>query len=594
MTLRDQGLPNSQISKVLNAHGSGIDESITPQQVHDQLRIERKKNVGLECIQVVKYFQNKQTSDPTFFFTFDGEETLECIFWADGRSIASYLEFEDAVSFDVTYRTNKFALPFAPFTGVNHHRQSTLFGCALLSDETEDSFVWLFEQWLKCMCNKAPTVIITDQDHAIGNAINKVFPRTRHRYCSWHVDKHVMERLNLMHSSNQDFHVDYRAWFYSRSIQESETRWEELKDQYGLAENKWLMNMYDKRKYWVPAYFMDTFTAGSTSTQRSESINAFFDGYVNATTPLNDFVKQYDNALTARRKAEKDEDFRTLNSKPVYVSDLAIEIQAGESYTRKIFSIFQNEFTSSISYFKEKVSKNGDVVEYMIGKSTSPKQSWRTVVYDASGSHGGTLNCSCAKFETEGILCRHIICLMRSKKFTAIPQKYILKRWTIAARYKSEYVKSVARAKEVTPIMEFSFRQKMNSLCELASSSIENYNRYYAWIDTELKQEMEKDEAEPLYTQVEPNVPCTQAEPNVMTNSEHIQALGDPIGPVRVKGRPRQLTRFKSPKEIAMKSKEKQKRKCGECGEPNHYRSTCPTLICVESGKKFSGASKDK
>ena len=36
-------------------------------------------------------------------------------------------------------------MPFAPFTGVNHHLQSIQFGCALLQDGTKVTFLWLFE-----------------------------------------------------------------------------------------------------------------------------------------------------------------------------------------------------------------------------------------------------------------------------------------------------------------------------------------------------------------------------------------------------------------------------------------------------------------
>ncbi|XP_020261774.1 protein FAR1-RELATED SEQUENCE 5-like [Asparagus officinalis] len=73
--------------------------------------------------------------------TKDTTGTMRGVFWADGRAWASFLKFHDIVVFDVTYRTNKLALPFAPFTGVNHHWQLTLFGCALLADEEEDTFV---------------------------------------------------------------------------------------------------------------------------------------------------------------------------------------------------------------------------------------------------------------------------------------------------------------------------------------------------------------------------------------------------------------------------------------------------------------------
>jgi MULE transposase domain len=72
-------------------------------------------------------------------------------------------------------------MPFGLFVGGNNHFQTIIFGCALLQDETEESFVWLFETWLDAMYGKSPVSIITDQDTAIANAIKRVFPTTTHR-----------------------------------------------------------------------------------------------------------------------------------------------------------------------------------------------------------------------------------------------------------------------------------------------------------------------------------------------------------------------------------------------------------------------------
>ena len=80
----------------------------------------------------------------------------------DARSRLTYQYFGDVVTFDTTYKTNKYSMPFAPFTGLNHHYQSILFGCALLQDEYEASFIWLFETWLEAMNGKMPVSIITD------------------------------------------------------------------------------------------------------------------------------------------------------------------------------------------------------------------------------------------------------------------------------------------------------------------------------------------------------------------------------------------------------------------------------------------------
>jgi hypothetical protein len=52
-------------------------------------------------------------------------------------------------------------MPLGVFVGVNHHPQSTVFACALIRDESVESFVWIFETFLKCMKEKHPTIILT-------------------------------------------------------------------------------------------------------------------------------------------------------------------------------------------------------------------------------------------------------------------------------------------------------------------------------------------------------------------------------------------------------------------------------------------------
>lgn len=91
-----------------------------------------------------------------------------------------YKEFGDIVTFDTTYLTNKYDIPFIPFVGVNHHGQLILFGCSLVSNKDTNTFVWLFRIWL-CMHGQALNGIITDQYWSMQNAIEVVFPNTRHR-----------------------------------------------------------------------------------------------------------------------------------------------------------------------------------------------------------------------------------------------------------------------------------------------------------------------------------------------------------------------------------------------------------------------------
>ena len=71
----------------------------------------------------------------------DDEFHVRNIFWADVRSRATYGAFGDVVSFDSTCLTNKYAMPFATFVGVDHFGQSILLGCGFLSVKDTKLFV---------------------------------------------------------------------------------------------------------------------------------------------------------------------------------------------------------------------------------------------------------------------------------------------------------------------------------------------------------------------------------------------------------------------------------------------------------------------
>ena len=77
----------------------------------------------------------------------------------------------------------------------------------------------------------------------------------------------------------------------------------------------------------------DCFWAGMSTTQRSESMNSFFDKYVNSKTSLKQFVDQYENALADKVRKENDADYTCYNSWIPTVSQYNIEKQVQEVYT---------------------------------------------------------------------------------------------------------------------------------------------------------------------------------------------------------------------------------------------------------------------
>ncbi|KAK3024148.1 hypothetical protein RJ639_042832 [Escallonia herrerae] len=64
-TLNQKGLKPTQITRVVNAMKPGEEANITVKQCSSIISSERKNNVGLECYEIIKHFQEKAVSNVT-------------------------------------------------------------------------------------------------------------------------------------------------------------------------------------------------------------------------------------------------------------------------------------------------------------------------------------------------------------------------------------------------------------------------------------------------------------------------------------------------------------------------------------------------
>lgn len=83
---------------------------------------------------------------------------------------------------------------FIPFTGIDNHHRNITFGAALLASVTTESYRWLLKVFKKSM-DSEPRVVVTDQDAAMKNAIQRVFTNLRHRLCMWHTMRKLAEKV---------------------------------------------------------------------------------------------------------------------------------------------------------------------------------------------------------------------------------------------------------------------------------------------------------------------------------------------------------------------------------------------------------------
>ncbi|KAL0390031.1 UNVERIFIED_CONTAM: protein FAR1-RELATED SEQUENCE 5 [Sesamum calycinum] len=408
-TLQAAGMGPRRIMSVLIKEYGGISKvGFTEVDCRNYMRNNRQRSMEGDIQLLLDYLKQKQAENPSFFYAVQGDEDQYTgnVFWADPKARTDYSYFGDTVTFDTTYRSNRYRLPFVPFTGLNHHGQPVLFGCAFLINESEASFVWLFKTWLAAMSGRSPVSITTEHDTVIRSAIMQVFPNTRHRFCKWHIFKQCQEKLSHVLLKHPHFEAAFHKCVnLSESTEEFESCWHSLAEKYDLRDHKWLQAIYADRRQWVPVYLHDTFFAEMSITQRSDSMNSYFDGYVNASTNLNQFFKLYEKALESRHEKEVKADFDTMNTSAVLKTPSPMEKQASDFYTRKIFMRFQEELVSTLTFMASKVEDDGEVTIYRV-----------------------------AKFGKTTKLTIHVLAVFRVTNVLTLPSHYILKRWTRNAK----------------------------------------------------------------------------------------------------------------------------------------------------------------
>ncbi|KDP47039.1 hypothetical protein JCGZ_10766 [Jatropha curcas] len=374
-----------------------------------------------------------QAENPAFFYAIqsDTDHSGGNIFWADANSKINYSYFGDAVVFDTAYRINRYRVPFAAFTGLNHHGQPVLFGCALILNESESSFIWLFQTWLHAMSGQHPVSITTDPDRLIQVAVAQVLPETRHRYSKQVIFGETRDKMAHIYQSHPTFEIEFKKCINeTETIDEFESSWQSLIQRYYVMDNEWLQSMYNARHQWVPVYMRNTFFGEFSESEASRDLNSFFDGYVNALTTIQTVIKQYEKAIQSWHEKELKADYDTTNTMPVLKTPSPMEKQAANLYTRKIFMKFQEELVETLANPATKIDDSGSITTYRVAKFGEEHKA-HTVSFN---SFEMKASCSCQMFEYTGIICRHVLAVFRAKNVLTLPPQYVLKRWTRNAK----------------------------------------------------------------------------------------------------------------------------------------------------------------
>jgi len=412
-----------------NASGGFHKLGFVKKDLYNQVE-RQKKLLSSDASVAVNYLSNLCKKDTTMFVrhNVDMDKRLERLFWCDGESRLNYEVFGDVLAFDATYRKNKYNCPVVIFSGANHLNQTIVFGSGLVTNETEDTYVWLLDQFLTAMKGKAPVSIITDGDLAMKNAIKKVFPNAHHRLCAWHLLRNASENVGI-----PEF-MSYlrRCMLGDIEVDKFEKLWSQMVRKFGLEHNNWIKELYDRKQMWSTAHIRGFFFAGIRTTSRCEALHSHLAQYVHSRIDLCDFVQQFHRCLTYFQNKEIECDFQSTYGEPVVETSLrSIEKFAASYYTKEVFNLFRTVLNKSMLLRVTESQEMSSGCIYKVTKYRCNGNEW-FVTHCEYPDH--IFKCSCLRMESVGLPCDHIVCVMLYMDFEEILKSLVLARWTKFAR----------------------------------------------------------------------------------------------------------------------------------------------------------------
>jgi len=282
------------------------------------------------------------------------------------------------------------------------------------------------------------------------------------RWCVWHIMKKILEKLQG-YAAYKDIKRDLKEVVYeSQSIDEFVLEWEKFICKFGLGDNDWLHSLYEDRHRWVPCFVKRYFWAGMSTTQRSEGMNSFFDGYINSQTTLQEFVNLYGNALQQKAKKEYEADFTSLNTIIPCESQSLIERQFQNKYMHEKFVELQAEFIGKMNCVTRDVVVDGNSCIYNIkAEFIRDGISQKRVFIVCFERDSVEVSCNCFLFEFRGILCKHCLLVLAHERVKEVPTKYVLQRWCKNVRRKHNYITTAYNRKDKEPHIE-----RYDNLCK--------------------------------------------------------------------------------------------------------------------------------
>ncbi|XP_021746211.1 uncharacterized protein LOC110712100 [Chenopodium quinoa] len=211
-------------------------------------------------------------------------------------------------------------------------------------------------------------------------------------------------------------------------------------------------------------------------------------------------------------------------------------------------------------------STYGDGVEFSIVVDNERQRNF-DVTFDLS-----TLECTytCKMFESQGVLCRHILFIMKGKSISEIPEHYVLTHWRKDVKKKSTSVDEAINFDKKKRLI-FDVCSKMFSCVSLAEGCEDDMSDFVKYLSSFEEELMKKKNGVSFKEGKEADIQLF-----VGSNDVDVDIL--PLSQCLNKGSARSSKFLKSAKEVVVEEKSKKGRTCRACGQSgvSHDSRNCP------------------
>ncbi|XP_025679469.1 protein FAR1-RELATED SEQUENCE 5-like [Arachis hypogaea] len=427
--MRKSGISTSQVYALLASQSGGFDKlNYGPRDMYNQIA-KAMREIPEDVGRALNYLEGMAANDKSLYYK-EFRATvgrLLNLFWCDGLYREDYKLFGDVVAFDATYNKNKYRCPFVVFTGVNHHNQTIVFAACIVTDETDETYIWVLQQFLEAMDGRVPSSVITDGARAMKNAIEKVFPGTHHRLCAWHLLRNATTNM-----CSPRFTSKFRdCMLGDYEIPVFRNKWHILVEEFGVEEKEWLNEIYEKRRSWATCYIRGKFFAGFRTTSRCEGLHSLIGKYTKPHYDLSEFIEHFQRMLGHMRFREFYAEYESARGVPVMQTCIEpLEMCAADTYTREVFFLFRPILVRSGAMRVVDYQTRDNSIIYYVCRYAKPTKVWEVEWVD----NGNAITCSCMRMESFGIPCEHIISVLVRRDVREIPKCLVLHRWTKKAK----------------------------------------------------------------------------------------------------------------------------------------------------------------